>query len=85
MQFDLLERRSLPVLTLIAGADGAGKITADDWRNREKWDQYVEAVGDTVDRTSTAYAPWSLVEAADKRYARLKVLRTICERVEAAL
>jgi polyphosphate kinase 2 (PPK2 family) len=50
------------------------KITDDDWRNREKWDQYVEAVGDMVDRTSTAYAPWTLVEAEDKRYGRLKVL-----------
>jgi polyphosphate:AMP phosphotransferase len=61
------------------------KITDEDWRNREKWGLYRQAVGDMVDRTSTARAPWTLVEAEDKRYARLKVLKTICERIEAAL
>ncbi len=61
------------------------KITDEDWRNRDKWDLYRQAVGDMVDRTSTNYAPWTLVEAEDKRYARLKVLATICERIEAAL
>ena len=61
------------------------KITDDDWRNRDKWEQYVQAVGDMVDRTSTAYAPWTLVEAEDKRQARLKVLQTICDRLEARL
>jgi AMP-polyphosphate phosphotransferase len=61
------------------------KITDEDWRNREKWDAYVQAVGDMVDRTGTADAPWTLVEAEDKRYARLKVLQTICERLEARL
>ena len=59
------------------------KITDEDWRNRDKWGQYVEAVGDMVDRTSTEYAPWTLVEAEDKRHARLKVLQTICDRLEA--
>ncbi|MDO2187305.1 hypothetical protein Q2434_24420, partial [Escherichia coli] len=39
------------------------KITEEDWRNRDKWDQYVDAVGDMVDRTSTEIAPWTLVEA----------------------
>ena len=38
-----------------------------------------------IDRTSTAYAPWTLVEAQDKRWARVKVLRTLCDRIEAAL
>jgi predicted outer membrane repeat protein len=61
------------------------KITDEDWRNREKWEQYVDAVGHMVDRTCTAYAPWILVEAEDKRYARLKLLETICERLAAAL
>ncbi|MCB1887285.1 MAG: polyphosphate:AMP phosphotransferase [Rhodocyclaceae bacterium] len=61
------------------------KITEEDWRNREKWDEYSEAVCDMVDRTSTDIAPWTLVEANDKRYARIKVLRTVCERLEAAL
>lgn len=61
------------------------KITPEDWRNRKKWDAYEKAVCDMVDRTSTDIAPWTLVEANDKLYARAKVLRTICERLEAAL
>lgn len=61
------------------------KITADDWRNRDKWDDYARAVCDMVDRTSTEIAPWTLVEAENKYFARIKVLRTICERLEAAL
>ena len=61
------------------------KITDEDWRNREKWDAYVSAVCDMVDRTSTGLAPWTLVEANDKNFARVKVLKTICERLEAAL
>jgi AMP-polyphosphate phosphotransferase len=61
------------------------KITDDDWRNRDKWDQYRQAVGDMVDRTSTRLTPWTLVAAEDKRHARLKVLETICERIETAL
>jgi polyphosphate:AMP phosphotransferase len=61
------------------------KITEEDWRNREKWEAYEEAVCDLVDRTSTEIAPWTLVEANDKRYARIKVLKTICARLEAAL
>jgi AMP-polyphosphate phosphotransferase len=60
------------------------KITEDDWRNREKWPQYRDAVGDMVDRTSTGIAPWTLVEANDKRFARVKILRTINEALEAA-
>jgi polyphosphate:AMP phosphotransferase len=61
------------------------KITAEDWRNRERWDDYVRAVCDMVDRTSTETAPWTLVEAENKYFARIKVLRTICERLEAVL
>ena len=61
------------------------KITEEDWRNREKWDDYARAVCDMVDLTSTSTAPWTLIEANDKYYARVKVLRTICERVEASL
>ena len=60
------------------------KITEEDWRNREKWDLYRSAVCDMVDRTSTEIAPWTLVEANDKRWARVKVLRTINEALEAA-
>lgn len=61
------------------------KITEEDWRNREKWPQYVDAVNDMVDRTSTEIAPWTLVEANDKRFARVKVLRTINDALEKAL
>jgi polyphosphate:AMP phosphotransferase len=61
------------------------KITAEDWRNRKKWDQYETAVCDMVDRTSTISAPWTLVEANNKYHARIKVLKTLCRAVESAL
>ncbi|HEY6897335.1 MAG TPA: polyphosphate:AMP phosphotransferase [Rhodocyclaceae bacterium] len=61
------------------------KITEEDWRNREKWDAYEQAICDMVDRTSTGTAPWTLVEANDKNYARVKILRTLCQRLEAEL
>jgi len=61
------------------------KITEDDWRNREKWENYEKAVCDMIDRTSTEIAPWVLVEANDKYYARIKVLKTVCQHVEAEL
>ena len=61
------------------------KITPEDWRNRERWDDYEHAVCDMIDRTSTEAAPWTLVEANNKYYARIKVLETVCERIEAAL
>src|SRR5690606_8694880 len=61
------------------------KITEEDWRNRDKSGEYAQAVCDMVDRTSTENAPWTLVEADNKLYARIKILRTLCERLEAAL
>ncbi|MCW5574569.1 MAG: polyphosphate:AMP phosphotransferase, partial [Burkholderiales bacterium] len=61
------------------------KITPEDWRNRKKWDAYERAVCDMVDRTSTGGAPWTLVEANNKQYARIKVLHTLADAVEAAL
>ena len=61
------------------------KITPDDWRNREKWPLYEEATNEMIDRTSARRAPWTLVEANDKKFARLKVLRTIVERLEEEL
>jgi polyphosphate:AMP phosphotransferase len=61
------------------------KITAEDWRNRERWHEYESAVCDMVDRTSTEIAPWTLVEADNKYFARIKVLKTLCERVEEVL
>jgi polyphosphate:AMP phosphotransferase len=61
------------------------KITDEDWRNREKWEQYELAICDMIDRTSTEISPWTLVEANDKYYARIKVLRTLCKAIEHAL
>ena len=58
------------------------KITADDWRNRDKWHEYEQAVCDMVDRTSNTQAPWTMVEANDKYYARIKILKTLCSRIE---
>jgi len=61
------------------------KITDEDWRNREKWDAYEQAACDMIDRTSSVIAPWTLVEANDKRFARIKVLKTLCNHIEEAL
>jgi len=61
------------------------KITDEDWRNREKWPEYKAAVNEMVARTSTEDAPWTLVEGDDKPYARVKVLRTVCEAMREAL
>lgn len=61
------------------------KITDEDWRNREKWDAYEAAACDMVERTSSELAPWTLVEAEDKYFARLKVLRTVEQGLNAAL
>jgi AMP-polyphosphate phosphotransferase len=61
------------------------KITEEDWRNRKQWDAYERAVCDMVDRTSTNVAPWTLVEANNKYHARIKVIRTLADSVEAAL
>lgn len=58
------------------------KITDEDWRNREKWEQYEEAVNEMLIRTSTTYAPWIVVEGNDKRYARVKVLQTVVDALE---
>ena len=61
------------------------KITEEDWRNRKKWEAYQQAVCDMVERTSTGNAPWILVEANDKPFARVKIVRALCERLEAEL
>ena len=58
------------------------KITDEDWRNREKWDAYEAAVNEMLVRTSTTYAPWTIVEGNSKYYARVKVLRTVVEALE---
>ncbi len=61
------------------------KLTEEDWRNREKWDAYAHAVNDMVERTSTEFAPWNLIEGNDKRWARVRALQILCERLEKAL
>jgi len=61
------------------------KITEEDWRNRDKWKQYRVAVVDMLHRTSTTYAPWTILEANCKLYARVKALRTVAEALENAL
>jgi polyphosphate:AMP phosphotransferase len=61
------------------------KITPDDWRNREKWDLYQVAASEMIERTSAGIAPWTIVEAEDKHFARVKILKTVCETIERAL
>ncbi|MDA7921915.1 polyphosphate:AMP phosphotransferase [Verrucomicrobiales bacterium] len=61
------------------------KLTEEDWRNREKWDAYEAAVNEMIERTSTFRARWTLVEANNKRFARIKVLETICDGLEKEL
>ncbi len=61
------------------------KLTEEDWRNREKWEDYEHAVHDMVQHTSTINAPWTLVEGNDKRYARIKVIRNVADRLEQRL
>ena len=57
----------------------AWKLTDEDYRNREKWDAYEEAVNDMLVKTSTLYAPWTVIEGNDKLYARVKSLRCLVE------
>lgn len=58
------------------------KITDEDWRNREKWDLYEKAVTEMIEKTSTEFAPWTVLEANDKKYARIKALKTIIAEIE---
>ncbi|MEW5978545.1 MAG: polyphosphate:AMP phosphotransferase [Acidobacteriota bacterium] len=61
------------------------KITPDDWRNRQKWNVYREAVVEMIERTSTPYGPWTIVEAEDKLWARIRTLSTLVARLEQRL
>jgi len=61
------------------------KLTDDDWRNRAKWHSYEQAVDEVLQRTHTAFAPWTVVEANDKEYARIKVLQTVVDAIEKRL
>lgn len=65
--------------------DKAWKLTDEDWRNREKWDFYIEAGEDMVRQTSTDYAPWHVIPGNDKRYARITALKKIIETCEARM
>ena len=61
------------------------KITDEDWRNREKWDTYEKYVDRMITLTSTDIAPWTILEGNDKKYARIKALKTIVKRLEKRL
>ena len=61
------------------------KITDEDWRNREKWDLYEAAIDEMLQKTNTTYAPWIILESNDKRYARIKALKTVIELLEKKL
>lgn len=61
------------------------KITEEDWRNREKWDEYETAVNEMLQKTSTQNAPWHIIESVDKKFARIKALRLLIEAIEKAL
>lgn len=63
----------------------AWKLTDEDWRNREKYPQYCQAINDMLKMTSTDFAPWTLVESDDKKYARIKVIKTVNETIEKRL
>ncbi len=58
------------------------KLGPEDWRNREKWPRYEEAASEMIERTSTEFAPWTVVQADDKQAARLRVLETIVARLQ---
>ena len=61
------------------------KITEEDWRNREKWDLYENAIDEMIEKTSTSFAPWHVLESNDKKYARVKALKTIIKEIEKKL
>jgi polyphosphate:AMP phosphotransferase len=61
------------------------KITDEDWRNRDKWKEYEVAVNEMLHRTSTDYAPWTVVESNDKLYARIKTIKIVADALEMEL
>ena len=60
------------------------KITDEDWRNREKWNQYETAIDEMIQKTSTEFAPWYILESVDKKYARIKALEIVIDRIKKA-
>jgi polyphosphate kinase 2 (PPK2 family) len=63
----------------------AWKLTAEDWRNRERWPDYEDAVEEMLARTDHRSARWHTVAAEDKRYARVSVIETVCSEIEAGM
>lgn len=61
------------------------KITDEDWRNREKWELYETAVDEMIEKTSTDFAPWHILESNDKKYARIKALETVIREIRKRL
>jgi len=61
------------------------KLTDEDWRNREKWDLYLEAAEEMFEKTDTPYAPWHIISSNDKRYARLDTLNIMIQTIESVL
>ncbi len=61
------------------------KLTDEDWRNREKWDQYVEAAEEMFTMTDHGLAPWHVISSEQKKWARVRVIETVCESIESAL
>ena len=60
------------------------KLTEEDWRNREKWPQYEEAIDEMLQKTSTENAPWFIIESNDKKFARIRALRIVIDALEKA-
>lgn len=58
------------------------KLTSEDWRNRDKWDEYETAASEMFDRTSTSYAPWKLIATDNKKFSRIEVLTTLTDAIE---
>ena len=61
------------------------KITDEDWRNREKWDLYEEAITEMLQKTNTEFAPWYVLESVDKKYARIKAMQIVINEIEKRL
>ena len=61
------------------------KITDEDWRNREKWDDYEVAIDEMLKKTNTVNAPWYVLESVDKKYARIKALKIVIDEIEKRL
>lgn len=61
------------------------KITEEDWRNREKWDLYENAIEEMLQKTNTVFAPWYVLESVDKKYARIKAMKIVIREIEKRL